>query len=90
MAALNPAPLVQHIFLLGGGRVRAAVCSYIGAHRGEEVGSGAGILNGRSQAPILVLMLEEDFAVTGEVGLFEGGCGQCGFRVEESRELRDE
>jgi hypothetical protein len=37
-----------------------------------------------------VLVLEEDFAMSGEVGLFQGGRGEGGFRVKEARELGDE
>ena len=35
-------------------------------------------------------MVEEDFAVAGEVVLFERGGGKGGFRVEEAGELGDE
>lgn len=42
------------------------------------------------QAEELVAVLGEDLAVAGDVGLFEGGLGECGFGVEEPAELGDE
>ncbi len=35
-------------------------------------------------------MVDEDFAVAGEVVLFESGGGESGFGVEEAGELGDE
>jgi hypothetical protein len=37
-----------------------------------------------------VAVLGEDFAVAGQVGLFERGLGECGFGVEQPAQLRDE
>lgn len=47
-------------------------------------------MDGRAQASVLVLMLEENFAVSGEVGLFQGGGGEGRFGVKKARELGDE
>lgn len=90
MAVINPAPFVQHVLLLGGSRIGAAVCGDIRSHCREEIGAGAGVLNRRAQAPILVLVFLKDFAVSGEVCLFEGGGVDGGFGVEESGKLGDE
>lgn len=35
-------------------------------------------------------MVLKDFAMPGEIGLFEPGFGHCGFGVEETGELGDE
>ena len=57
---------------------------------GEQVRAVAGVGEGGAQARELAAVVEEDFAVAGEVGLFEGGGGERGFGVEEAGELRDE
>lgn len=87
MAILDPAPLVQHVFFFRRGGIRTAVGGYVRPHCGEEIGTGSGILNGGSQASILVLMLQKDFAMAREIGLFEGRGRQGGFGVEKAREL---
>jgi hypothetical protein len=35
-------------------------------------------------------MILEDFAIAGQIALFQGGCGKSGFGVEETGELGDE
>jgi hypothetical protein len=47
----------------------------------------AGLGDRGSEAFELTLVVEEDFAVAGEVVLFEGRGCQGGFRVEEAGEL---
>lgn len=79
--------LVEHVFRLGGFRVRGAVSVDVGADVGEQVGSVAGVGDGGAEAGELAPVVEEDFAVPGEVVLFERGGGEGGFGVEEAGEL---
>jgi len=60
------------------------------AHVGEEVGAVAGGAEGGAEPGELALVVGEDFAVAGEVVLFQGGGGEGGFGVEEAGELGDE
>lgn len=90
MAVLDPAPFVQHVLLLGGGGIGTAVRSDIGSHRRKKISAGTGVLDGRAQASILVLVFLKDFAVSGEVCLFEGGGRESRFGIEESRKLGNE
>ena len=68
----------------------AAVGIDVVANGGKKVYAGASIRDGGTQAGELAPVVEEDFAVAGEVGLFEGGGCEGGFGVEEAGELGDE
>ena len=50
----------------------------------------AGFGNGGAETPQLGAVLDEDFAMAGEVILFESGGGEGGFGVEEAGELGDQ
>lgn len=87
MTIIDPPPFLQHVLCLCFGRVGGAVGIDIGADVGEEVLAVAGLGDGRSEAFELALVVEKDFAVAGEVILFEGGGCEGGFGVEETGEL---
>ena len=92
MTTFNPPSLVQHIIrlcvdgVLGG----VAVGVDVVANGAEEVHAGAGVSEGGAEAGEFAAVVEEDLAVSGEIVLFEGGGGECGFGVEEAGELGDE
>lgn len=92
MAAVDPAPLVQHVicFCVCGVLAAGAVGADVVTDGTEEVCAGAGVGEGGAEAGELAAVVEEDFAVAGEVGLFEGRGGEGGFGVEEAGELGDE
>lgn len=62
----------------------------VGADVGEEVGAVAGLGDGGGEAGEFAAVVGEDFAVAGEVVLFQGGGGEGCFGVEEAGELGDE
>lgn len=92
MTALDPPPLVQHVirFRVYGVLVPGAVGADVAADGAEEVCAGTGVGEGGAEAGELAAVVEEDFAVAGEVCLFEGGGGEGGFGVEEAGELGNE
>lgn len=71
VAVVDPPPLVQHVFLLRGGRVRVAVRGDVGPHAREQVRPVPGLDDAGSQPPILVSMVEQDLAVSRQVVLFQ-------------------
>ena len=90
MAPVDPIPLLEHVVRLGVGGVRIPVGGDVGADGGEEIGALAGIVYGGFQPDELAAVVEEDFAVAGQVVGFEGRGGEGGFGVEETVELGDE
>lgn len=89
MAFVNPTPLLKHVICFCLTRVRVAVGIDIGADVGEEVSAVAGLGDGGFETLEFATVVVEDFAVTGEVVLFEGGGGEGCFGVEEAGELGD-
>lgn len=67
-----------------------AVGADVVADGAEEVGAGAGVGEEGAEAGEFAAVVEQDFAVAGEVGLFEGGGCEGGFGVEEAGELGEE
>ncbi len=84
MTIVNPPPFLQHVLGLCFGGVRGAVGVDVGADVGEEVLAVTGLGDGRLEALELALMVEQDFAVAGEVVLLERGGCEGGFGVEEA------
>jgi hypothetical protein len=70
VAVVDAPPLVEHVFCFGCGGVAGAVGVDVGADSGEEVRTGAGVGDGGFEAVELAAVVEEDFAVAGEVVLF--------------------
>lgn len=89
MAFVDPTPLFKHVIRFRLTWIRVAVGIDIGADVGEEVSAVAGFRDGRFETLELATVVVEDFAVTGEVVLFEGGGGEGCFGVEEAGELSD-
>ena len=89
MALVDATPLLEHVVGLGRSRVGSAVGIDVGADVGEEVGSIARFADGGFEALQLATVVLEDFAMTGEVVLFQGRSCQGGFGVEEAGELGD-
>ena len=83
MAPIDPIPLIEHVIRFGVGRVGGAVGGDVGADGGEEIGALAGVGDGGFEADEFVAVVEEDFAVAGQVVGFEGGGREGGVRVEE-------
>ena len=67
MAPIDSTPLVKHVVCLRVRGVRVAVSGDVGADGGEEVGALAGVGDGGFEAEELAAVVEEDFAVAGEV-----------------------
>jgi hypothetical protein len=84
VAVIDPPPFLQHVLGLCFGGVGGTVGVDVGADVGEKVLSVTGLRDGGSEAFELALVVEEDFAVAGEVVLFKGRGCQCGFGVEEA------
>jgi hypothetical protein len=75
VAVVDAAALLQHVLGLGFSGVGAAVGVDVGAHVGEEVLAVAGLGDAGLEAFELAFVVEEHFAVAGEVVLLEGGGG---------------
>lgn len=89
MALVEVPALFEHVFRLGGGGVRRAVGVDVGAHVREQVGAVARLGDGGIEALEFAAVVGEDFAVAGEVALFQGGGGEGRFGIEEASELGD-
>ena len=89
MALFDVTSLLDPGLFLGRMRVRSTVGIDVGADVGEEVGSIARFADGGFEALQLATVVLEDFAMTGEVVLFQGRSCQGGFGVEEAGELGD-
>lgn len=90
MALVDAPPLLEHVIRLGSAGVRGAVSIDIGADVGEEVCTIARLADGGCETLEFATVVLEDFAVAGEVVLFQGRGCEGGFGVEETGELGDE
>lgn len=84
MALIDAPPLLEHVLRLCGTGVRGAVVIDVGADVGEKVSAIARLGDSRGEALQLAAVVLQDFAVAGEVVLFQGGRGQGCFGVEEA------
>lgn len=90
MAPVYSPPLIKHVFCFSIRRIGRSVSVDVRTDVGEKVRSFSGLGYGGFQADEFAAVIEEDFAMAGEVVLFESGGGQDGFGVEEAGELGDE
>ena len=75
MAFVDPTPLFKHVVCFRLGGVRGTVGVDIRADVGEEIGAVAGFIDGGFETLEFATVVVEDFAVAGEVVLFERGGG---------------
>lgn len=90
VAVLYSPSLLQHIVGLGRAGDRCVVSVDIGADIGKQIGAVARLGDSGGQSLELPAVVGQDFAVAGEVILFEGGGGEGSLGIEEARELGDE
>ena len=90
MALIDAPPLLEHVIRLGSAGVRSAVGVDIGADVGEKVCTIARLADCGCETLEFATVVLEDFAVAGEVVLFQGRGCEGGFGVEEAGELGDE
>ena len=90
MALVDARPLLEHVIRLGSAGVRSAVGIDVGADVGEKVCTIARLADCGCETLEFATVVLEDFAVAGEVVLFQGRGCEGGFGVEEAGELGDE
>ena len=90
MAVVYSSPLIEHVLCLCVARVRGPVGIDVGANVGEEICAITRVGDVGAEAGEFPPVIEEDFAVTGEVVLFQGGGGEGRVGVKKPGELGDE
>jgi hypothetical protein len=79
---------VEHVLGLDVGRVGGSVAVNVGADVGEEMLAITRQGDGGPETLEFMLVILQDFAVAGQVVLFQGRGCEGGFGVEEPRQLR--